>query len=77
MVNSYSTVTGLRCTYRMRFNRLGIGMDSGVSIDRNVDLFKQTQYIESDFTDHVGWIKNSVTGVYKCINKHVEACAFK
>lgn len=75
---SYSPATGLNCTYRMRLydrNAWNMGPDS--SIDRNIDLFKQPQYIEADFTDHAGWIKDSVTGMYKCVNKRVEACAFK
>ncbi len=74
---TYSPVTGLHCIYRTRFDRLGMDVSSGVSIDRNIDLFKQPQYIESDFTDHAGWIKDSATDVYKCVNHHVEACAFK
>lgn len=75
---SYSPVTGLHCTYRTIFydrNAWNLGPDS--SIHRNIDLTKQPQYIESDFIDHPGWIKDSITGVYKCISDHVEVCAFK
>ncbi len=75
---SYSPVTGLHCTYRVRTydrNAWNLGPDS--SIDRNIDLIKQAQYIESDFADHTGWVKDFTTGIYKCVNDHIEACAFK
>lgn len=71
---SYSFTAGLHCTYSL-YNS-GIFPDS-FPVESDRDLIKQEQYLESDFANHVGWHKDSTTGIYKCINDHVAACAFK